>query len=228
MQQFTLNKFSTAAIFLFAAGGAFIAVAVISNPGELTTSAFVIAGLVFLMTGILTLAFFSGERVSPRPVGLLPAQGSLDKCLLTTHLGYHGKAYFLPSKVTGKATVFQYNPISTYDGMQGSAPGSFKETGPAGLVSPPSCDLLIEDLRKNHALVIPDTKEELVYCIRETIEDFFRFCPRVSVQWEGKKVTITFHDYPLHRWLQGDCTEIPLVLQHESLPGMQPLRGIDC
>ena len=196
MQQFTLNKYSTAAIFLFAAGGAFTAVAVISNPGEITTSAFVIAGLVFLMTGILTLAFFSGERAAPRPVGLLPAQGSLDKCLLTMHLGYRGNAYFLPPRLTGKTTVFQYNPISTYDGKQGRSPGSFKETGPAGLVSPPSCDLLIEDLRENHALVIPDTKEELTYCIRETIEDFFKFCPRVSVQWEKKKVTITFHDYP--------------------------------
>jgi hypothetical protein len=130
-------------------------------------------------------------------VGLLPAQGSLDKCLLTTHLGYRGNAYFLPSRVTGKATVFQYNPISTYDGMQGSAPGSFKETGPAGLDSPPSCDLLIEDLRKNHGLVIPDKKEELTDLIRETIEEYFKFTPRVSVEWEGKKVTITFHDYSL-------------------------------
>jgi hypothetical protein len=55
---------------------------------------------------------------------------------------------------------------------------------------------LIEDLKKNHALVIPDNKEELSSLIRETIEDFFKFAPGVSVQWEGSKVTITFHEYP--------------------------------
>jgi hypothetical protein len=196
MKRLTLNKYSTAAILLFAAAGAFIVIAFISRPGNITTSAFVIPGLVCLMTGIFTLAFFSGERADPRPVGLISAQGSLDKCLLTMHLGFRGNAYFLPPRVTGKATVFQFNPTSKYDGKQGTAPGSFKEKGPAGLVTPPSCNLLIEDLRKNHALVIPDTKEELTDLIRETIEDFFKFAPRVSVQWEGKKVTITFHEYP--------------------------------
>jgi hypothetical protein len=55
---------------------------------------------------------------------------------------------------------------------------------------------LIEDLRKNHALAIPNTKEELTYLIRETIEDFFRFAPGVSVHWGGKEVIITFHKYP--------------------------------
>jgi hypothetical protein len=196
MKKLALNKYSTAAILLFAAAGAFIAIAFISRPGEIASSAFVIPGLVCLMTGIFTLAFFSGERVDSRPVGLLPSQGSLDKCLLTKHLGYEGKAYFLPQRVTGKATVFQFNPTLTYDGKQGSANGSFKETGPPGLVTPPSCDLLIEDLKKNHALVIPDNKEELTSLIRETIEDFFKFAPGVSVQWEGNKVTITFHEYP--------------------------------
>jgi hypothetical protein len=196
MKRLVLNKYSTAAILLFVAAGAFIVIAFISKPGEITSSAFVIAGLVCLMTGIFTLAFFAGERVDPRPVGLLPSQGSLDKCLLTKHLGYEGNAYFLPQRITGKATVFQFNPTLTYDGKQGSANGSFKETGPPGLVTPPSCDLLIEGLKKNHTLVIPDNKEELTSLIRETIEDFFKFAPRVSVDWEGKKVTITFHDYP--------------------------------
>ena len=196
MKRLTLNKYSVAAILLFAAGAAYIAIALIINPGEITTSAFVIAGLVCVMTGVFTLTFSAGEPVDPRLVGLLPAQGSLNISLLTKHLGYQGNAYFLPPRVTGEATVFQFNPTSTYDGKQGSANGSFKETGPPGLVTPPSCDLLIEDLRKNHALVIPDKKEELTNLIRETIEDVFKFAPRVSVQWEGSKVTITFHEYP--------------------------------
>ena len=195
MKRLTLNKYSAAAILLFAAAAAFIAIALIANPGEITTAAFVIAGLVCVMTGVFTLAFSAGEPVDPRLVGLLPAQGSLNINTLTQHLGYQGNAYFLPPRVTGKATVLQFNPTSTYDRKEGSAQGSFQKTGPPGLVTPPSCDLLIEDLRKKHALVIPDKKEELSYLIREIIEDVFKIAPRVSVRWEGSRVTITFHEY---------------------------------
>ena len=30
----------------------------------------------------------------------------------------------------------------------------------------------------------------------ETIEDFFKFAPQVSVRWGENRVTITFHNYP--------------------------------
>jgi hypothetical protein len=196
MKRLSLNKYSTAAILLLAAAAVFMAMAFISKSSETSTSAFVIAALVCVLIEVFTLTFAAGERVDSQPVGLLPSQGSLDKCLLTMHLGYRGNAYFLPPRVTGKATVFQFNPTLTYDGKQGAANGSFKETGPAGLVTPPSCNLFIEDLRENHALVIPNTKEELTVLIRETIEDFFKFAPRISVHWGIKEVIITFHEYP--------------------------------
>ena len=196
MKPITLNKYTTAAILLFAAAAVFIDIALISRPGEITTAAFVIAGLVCVMIGVFTLTFSSGEPVDPRLVGLLPAQGSLTVSRLTKHLGIQGNAYFLPPRVTGEATVFQFNPTLTYDGKQGSEQGSFKETGPPGLVTSPSCDLLIEDLKKRHALVIPEKEEELTNLIRETLEDVYKFAPQVSVRWGGSNVTITFHEYP--------------------------------
>jgi hypothetical protein len=196
MKRLSVNKYSVAASLLFVAGAAYIAIALIANPGEITTSAFVIGSLVCVMIGVFTLAFSAGEPVDPRLVGLLPAQGSLNLSLLTKHLGYRGNAYFLPPRVTGEATVFQFNPTSTYERMEGSAIGSFNKTGPPGLVTPPSCDLLIEDLWKKQSLVIPDKEEELTCFIRELIEDYFKFAPGVSVWWEGSRVTITFHEYP--------------------------------
>ena len=191
-----LNKYSTAGILLLIAAAVFIAVALISRPGDITTVAFVIAGMVCAIIGIFTLTFSAGEPVDPRLVGLLPAQGSLTVSRLIKHLGIQGNAYFLPPRVTGEATVFQFNPTLTYDGKQGSEQGSFKETGPPGLVTSPSCDLLIEDLKKRHALVIPEKEEELTNLIRETLEDVYKFAPQVSVRWGGSNVTITFHDYP--------------------------------
>jgi hypothetical protein len=196
MKPIILNKYSTAAILLFAVAAVFIDIALISNPGDITTAAFVISGMVCAMTGIFTLTFSAGEPVDPHLLGLLPAQGSINLCRIIHHLGMDGHAYFLPPRVTGETKVMQFNPTSTYDGKQGSEKGSFREKGPAGLVSTPSCDLLIQDLRKRNNLVIPDNDENLTQLLRETIEDFYKFAPKLSARWNGSTVTITFHDYP--------------------------------
>jgi hypothetical protein len=55
---------------------------------------------------------------------------------------------------------------------------------------------LIQDLRKRHALIIPDTEENLTQLLRESIEDAFKFAPRITALWLGSSVSITFHDYP--------------------------------
>ena len=196
MKPIILNKYSTAAILLFAAAAVFIFIALIYNPEDITTAAFVISGMVCAMTGIFTLTFSADDPVDPRLLGILPAQGSINLCRLTHHLGRHGHAYFLPPHFTGEARVIQFNPTSTYDGKLGSEKGSFREKGPAGLVIIPSCDLLIRDLRKRNALIIPANQENLTQLLRETIEDVFKFAPRVSARWLGSSVTITFHDYP--------------------------------
>ena len=196
MKPIILNKYSTAAILLFAVAAVFIDIALISNPGDITTAAFVISGMVCAMIGIFTLTFSAGEPVDPHLLGLLPAQGSINLCRIIHHLGMDGHAYFLPPRVTGETKVMQFNPTSTYDGEQGSEKGSFRQKGPAGLVTTPSCDLLIQDLRKRNNLVIPDNDENLTQLLRETIEDFYKFAPKLSARWNGSTVTITFHDYP--------------------------------
>lgn len=196
MKPIILNKYSTAAILLFATAAVFIDIALISNPGDITTAAFVISGMVCAMTGIFTLTFSMGEPVDPLLLGILPAQGSINLCRIMHHLGMQDHAYFLPPRVTGEAKVMQFNPTSTYNGKQGSEKGSFREKGPAGLVITPSCDLLIQDLRKRNALVIPNNKENLTQLLCETIEDVFKFAPRVSTSWHENSVIITFHNFP--------------------------------
>lgn len=195
MKSIILNKYTIAGILLLAAAAVFIDIALISKPGEITTAAFVLSALVFGMTGIFTLTFSAGEPVDPHLVGILPAQGCITLYRLTNHLGMHGNAYFLPPRVTGEKKVMQFNPVSTYDGKEGSEKGSFREKGPAGLVTTPSCELLIEDLKKRYTLLIPDNRENVSLLIRETIEDVLKFAQRVSSSWSGKTVTITFHNY---------------------------------
>ena len=195
MKPIILNKYTIAGILLLAAAAVFIDLALISRPGEITTAALVISALICIMTGVFTLTFSAGEPVDPRLVGLLSAQGAITFCRMTNHLGMQGNAYFLPPRVTGEARVMQFNPVSTYDGKEGSETGSFREKGPAGIVTTPSCDLLMEELRKRYALVIPDNEENVSLVIRETLEDGLKVAPRVSCSWSGSTVTITFHHY---------------------------------
>jgi len=196
MKLLTLNKYFTAAILLLAVSAVFVDIALLTNRGDITSSPFVISAMVCAITGIFILTFSWNEPIDPRLVGILPAQGSINLYRITNHFGIHGNAYFLPQRITGETKVMQFNPVLTFDVKEGSEKGSFREKGPAGLVMTPSCDILIQDLRKRNALIIPNNDENLSTLVRETIEDVFKFAPHVSVNWLGNTVTITFHDYP--------------------------------
>lgn len=199
-----LNKYSTAAMLFLAAAVVFVAIALVTSLGEFITAAFVISGAILAMTGIFLLTFSLGEPVDPLLVGLLPVQGCINLCRITSDLGITGKAYFLPPRVTGEARVMQFNPTHAYQGGLIPAKGSFPEPGPAGLVTPPFCDPIIQALKKNNALVIPDKEEKISQLLREITGDLFGFAQRVSVSWQGTTVTITFHGF---RSLDG-CTSL--------------------
>ena len=191
-----LNKYSTAAILLFGAAAVFIDIALITNSQDLTSSVYVISGMVCVITGIFTLTFSWTEPVDPRLLGILPAQAIINLCSTTQLLSITGNAYFLPPRITGENRVMQFNPTTSFQWSEDSAKGSFLESSPPGLVTAPLCDLLIQDLKKRNALVIPNEEENLTKLLRETIEDVFKFAPRVSAIWHGNSVTITFHNYP--------------------------------
>jgi len=190
------DKYSIAALLLVEVAAVLIALALFINSGESTTVALVISGMICAITGIFTLTFSGDEPVDPRLIGILPAQGSINLSRIMLHFGIHGKAHFLPPPVTGETRVMQFNPTLTDKAGVASAHGSFRESGPPGLVTTPSADLLIQDLKKKNALVIPDKEENITQLLRETIEDVLKLAPRVSARWSGSTVTLTFHDYP--------------------------------
>jgi hypothetical protein len=190
------NKYGLMAILLIATAAVFIILALISHLGEFVTASFVISAMICAVIGIFSLTFSMGEPVDPRLLGLLPAQGCINQCTLLNSHGISGNANFLPPRITGETRVMQFNPVLPYKGSGEHPKGSFRKTGPAGIVTLPSCHLLIKDLQNRNALVIPDNEEKLTQLIRETIEDVFKFTPRVSARWDGSTVTITFHEYP--------------------------------
>jgi len=195
-----LNKYSIAAMLLLAAAAGLVAIALFTSLGEFVTAAFVISGMVCAITGIFLLTFSGGEPVDPHFVGVLPAQGCLNLCRISSDLGINGNAYFLPPRITGETRVMQFNPETTYTGGMVSAQGSFPETGQKGLVTVPSCDPLLQDLKKRNRLVIPDNEERLTQLLRETAGEIFELAPKISVRWNGSRIVITLHHY---RFIDG-------------------------
>ena len=195
-----LNMYFVAAMLFMAAAAGFVAIALVTSPGEFVTAAYVISGLVCAITGIFLFTFSWGEPVDPHFVGILPVQGCINLCRIAADLGINGNAYFLPPRLTGEARVMQFNPDTTYSGGMVPAQGSFPETGQKGLVTVPSCDPLIQDLRKRNGLIIPNNEENLTQLLRETVGEFFEMAPKISVRWNGSRIAITLHRY---RFIDG-------------------------
>jgi len=197
MKLVRLNKYSIAAMLFMVLAAVLIAIALLFGLGEFVTAAFVISGMVCAMTGIFILTFSRGEPFDVQLVGLLPAQGSVNLCRIGSDLGILGNAHFLPQGITKKSRVLQFNPSSGYTGSHVSAEDSFPKTGPEGLVTIPSGDPLIQVLKKKNALSVADYEDNIPQILREVIEEILEFAPRVSVQRDGSRFTLTMHHYRL-------------------------------
>ena len=194
------GKYFLAGLLLLATAAVLITIAVVTDRGDMTSAAVVIAGFICAVTGIFILTFSGGEPIDPRLVGLLPAQDQITICRIASDLGITGTAYFLPPRLTGESRVMLFNPVSTYQGGHVQSGDSFSLSGPTGLVTVPSCDPLIADLKKTNTLPETDSPDEITRLLRETITGIFEFAPEVSASWQDNTVTVTFHGY---RFIDG-------------------------
>jgi hypothetical protein len=189
------DKYYLTAIILLTFSSVFIALPLIIHIGDATTATFIFAGMVFVMTGSFVFMLSRGEPMDPRIVGLLPAQGSLTLCRISSDMDICGNAHFLPPRITNTARVMQLNPAAEYNGSKIQSEKSVLETGFRGFLTIPSCDLLIQDLKERNEMVIPILPEELTVLLNEIIIDTFEFASRVSATWNDELITITLHDY---------------------------------
>lgn len=213
-----LNKYSVAAILMMITAAGLIAIALISGLGEFVTASFVISGMVCALTGIFLITFSGGEPVDPRFVGILPIQGCINIFRIAVQLGIKGNAYFLPARLTGEPRVMQYNPTSTYTGGTIPAQEPIFDSGERGLVTIPTCDPLIQVLKKSHGLEIPNTKEQVTQVLRETGGEIFELAPRVSVRWNANTITIILQNYRFIEGCRVIAREAPDSCIHSPCP----------
>jgi hypothetical protein len=194
------GKYFIAGLLLLATAAVLITIAFVTNRGDITSAAVVIAGMICAVVGIFILTFSGGEPIDPRLVGILPAQDLINVCRIASDLGITGNAYFLPPRVTGETRVMLFNPVSTYHGSPVRSGDSFPPSGPPGMVTVPSCDPLIRDLKVRNTLPKTVSREEVIRLLRETISGIFEFAPGVSASWQKNTVTVTFQGY---RFIDG-------------------------
>jgi hypothetical protein len=194
------GKYFIAGLLLVATAAVLITIAFVTNRSDITSAAVVVAGMVCAVVGIFILTFSGGEPIDPRLVGILPAQDLINICRIASDLGITGNAYFLPTRITGETRVMLFNPVSTYQGPPVRSGDSFPRSGSPGLVTVPSCDPLIRDLKSGNTLPKTVTQEEVVRLLRETISGIFEFAPVVSTIWQKNTVTVTFQGY---RFIDG-------------------------
>jgi hypothetical protein len=190
-----LDKYSGTTVIFLTAAVMFVATPLIFGIGEFATAAFVVAGMACTIMGSFVVMFSGNESMDPLIVGLLPIQGCLNLCRISSDAGITGTAYFLPPRFSGKTRIMQFNPVSKYHGSSVSAGGSFTDREPHGLITFPTSSPLMEYLRKRNAVVIPDTVEELGILFNEAISDVFEFATKVTTTSTDGRVTVTLHNY---------------------------------
>ena len=195
MKLMKLDNYASAGILLIGMAVILVATALITSPGEFVTAAFVISGTACALIGIFILTFTRGETVNPRYVGVLAAQWCKNIGRIESDLGITGNAYFLPRRITGESGVMQFNPTLTYSGSLVSPKDAFTKTGTGGLILTPCCDPWIQDLKQRNAMVIPNSEEDLIVLINETMSEVFEFASRVSGSMSDTTISLTFHGY---------------------------------
>jgi hypothetical protein len=226
------GKYFMAGLLLVAVAAVLITIAFATNREDMTTAAVVISGMICAVTGIFILTFSGGEPFDPRFVGMLPIQDQINVCRISSDLGITGNACFLPPRVTGDTRVMLFNPVSTFQGGRVQSGDSFPLSGPTGLVTVPSCDLLIRDLKKRNTLPKIMNEEEVTRLLRETISGIFEFASDVSAILEKNTVTVTFHGYRFIDGCQAVAQESPqCCIMHPcvacSLGGALIAEGMD-
>jgi len=216
-----LNKYSYAGIMLLGAAAVLIAIVLITSPGEFSSAAFVLSGMVCAMTGIFVLTFSQDEPFNLPFVRLLPVEGCVNLCRIMSELGVSGNAHFFPPRITGETEIVQFNPTGVYNGIPKNLTGSFSTTSPTGIISRPSCTPLIKDLKKRNMIILPDTEDSISQLLDEIFTTVYSIASKVSIHgngnsWEGNQISLRLHDYRLIEGCRviaeeslGCCTKNP-------------------
>lgn len=201
-----LNPYFRAALVLMVTAVLLIVVAIVTDRRDLTSASLVISSLVCMLTGIFLLTLSGSDPLDLRYVSLFSVQDHINLCRICADLGFSGNACFIPAGRNGLAQTMQFLPVSEYDGAP--LPQNSIVIGPdnAGLLTVPSGDPLLNELRQREHLVISSDMSSLKDSIKEVAIEVLEVAEKITVTDTEDTITIQIEGYRLisgcHRLLQ--------------------------
>lgn len=192
-----LNPYFRAALVLMVTAVLLIVVAIVTDRRDLTSASLVISSIVCLLTGIFLLTLSGSDPLDLRYVSLLSVQDHINLCRICAELGISGNACFIPAGMNGIAQTMQFLPVSVYDGAP--LPKNSIVTGPdnAGLLTVPSGDSLLRELRLREHLVTPSDMASLKELIQEVGIEVLEIAERITVTDTEDTITLQVEGYRL-------------------------------
>ena len=191
-----LNKYYLNGTVLMGAAVVFLGIAFVTNRGDLSSAALVIAGFASFLLGIFFLTYAGGEPIDPSFVSLLPVQGCINLCRVASDLGISGAAHVIPER----DTLVQFNPAGTFHVPPPGQDYSILLQPPGGMRIFPSGLPLYNQLLGKYAWSRPSDPSGVARGIQEVAEEVYLLARTAEAVFSQDLFTITLHDF---RYISG-------------------------
>jgi hypothetical protein len=172
-----------------------ISLAFLTNRGDLTTAALVLAGAVCIITGILLATLSRGDSMDPGIAGLLPVQGCINLSRVCADLGLKGNAFLVPGRREGGGSPMQFIPVTTFSHAPPEGEIIVSGEGAHGVLVVPSGIPLLDRIRKDTKVLLPGSVEEWVTLVRELCCEVLGIAGDVRGGRSGDCITLTLDGY---------------------------------
>lgn len=203
------NDYVLSGIVLLAAAFILLAVAALTDRGDLSSATLFLSGVACFLTAVFMLSFSRAEPVDTEIASLLPVAGMLNQSRICADLGVRGDAWFIPAP-SEKGAVREFIPVQGVE-----IPGAFPDfsflTEPEspGILLIPAAQPLLEHLERKGALHVPSDESELVAGIREICTDVLELADNVEIARDGDALIMTVRGYRLYPGCRMIAAESP-------------------
>ncbi|OPY43701.1 MAG: hypothetical protein A4E42_01241 [Methanoregulaceae archaeon PtaU1.Bin222] len=203
------NDYVLSGIVLLAAAFILLAVATLTDRGDLSSATLFLSGVACFLTAVFMLSFSRSEPVDTEIASLLPVAGMLNQCRICADLGVRGDAWFIPAPSI-EGGVREFIPVQGIE-----IPGSFPDfsfltdPGSPGVLLTPAAYPLIEYLERNGGLNIPAEEAGLISGLREICTDVLELAEKVDIEREGDTLVMTVRGYRLYPGCRSIAAESP-------------------
>lgn len=168
----------------------------LAHPRDLQNPLLMLSATSFI-GGAFLFSLGGDASIDARLASRLSLQGISALGGIIRDLGGSGAAVFLPPEGEG-GKVMQFIPTQPRcRSLLGDGGGFACHDGSTGTLSRPLAAPILEDLRRDDALVLPSEYGLLAGAIREVCEDLLSVADRVEIRRDGDVVLVRLHNYLL-------------------------------